>query len=84
MAKEIDRRIIGDLLENGIDFVTSVPCKQLAGVIEVLEGLSEGDVLGIPMVSRLKEEHDRMDERIRRSRSFGAGRGDARRPAGGR
>lgn len=53
-------------------------------VIEVLEGLSEGDVLGIPMVSRLKEEHDRMDERIRRSRSFGAGRGDARRPAGGR
>ena len=37
MAKEIDHRIIGDLLENGVDFVTSVPCKQLAGVIEVLD-----------------------------------------------
>ena len=37
MAKEIDKRIIQDLLENGVDFVTSVPCKQLAGVIEVLD-----------------------------------------------
>jgi len=36
MAKDIDRRIIGDFVDNGIDFVTSVPCKQLAGVIEVL------------------------------------------------
>jgi hypothetical protein len=53
-------------------------------VVEVLDGLSEGDVLGIPMVSRLKEEHDRMDERIRQSRSFGAGRDGPRRPAGGR
>jgi sulfopyruvate decarboxylase subunit alpha len=37
MAKDIDRRIIGDMVENGVDFVTSVPCKQLAGVIEVLD-----------------------------------------------
>ncbi len=37
MAKDIDRRIIQDLLDNGVDFVTSVPCKQLAGVIEVLD-----------------------------------------------
>ena len=36
MAKTIDRKIITDLTEAGIDFVTSVPCKQLAGVIEVL------------------------------------------------
>ncbi len=43
-------------------------------VIEVLEGLEEGEVLGIPMVSRLKEDHDRLDARIRRSRSFGTGR----------
>ena len=42
-------------------------------VVEVLEGLSPGDVLGIPMVSRLKADHDRLDSRIRSSRSFGAG-----------
>lgn len=37
MAKEMDRRIIQDFLDGGMDFVTSVPCKQLAGVIEVLD-----------------------------------------------
>ncbi len=37
MAKDIDRRIIQDLLDNKVDFVTSVPCKQLAGVIEVVD-----------------------------------------------
>ncbi len=37
MAMDIDRRIVADLIESGIGFVTSVPCKQLAGVIEVLE-----------------------------------------------
>ncbi len=37
MAKEMDKRIIDDFVDNGVDFVTSVPCKQLAGVIEVLE-----------------------------------------------
>ncbi len=42
-------------------------------VIEVLDGLREGDVLGIPMVARLKEENDRLDARVRRTRSFGAG-----------
>jgi HlyD family secretion protein len=48
-------------------------------VIEVVDGLEEGEVLGIPMVSRLKEEHDLLDARVRRSRSFGSGdRGDKR------
>lgn len=42
-------------------------------VIEVVDGLEEGDVLGIPMVSRLKQEHDLRDARVRRSRSFGGG-----------
>ncbi|RME15165.1 MAG: sulfopyruvate decarboxylase subunit alpha [Alphaproteobacteria bacterium] len=36
----MDRRIIGDFVANGVDFVTSVPCKQLAGVIEVLDETS--------------------------------------------
>lgn len=42
-------------------------------VIEVLDGLREGDVLGIPMVSRLKEENDRLGARVRSTRSFGGG-----------
>lgn len=40
--------------------------------VAVIEsGLQEGDTVGVPMVSRLKEENDRMEERIRSSRSFG-------------
>jgi len=37
MADTISQRIVDDLVANGIDFVTTVPCKQLAGVIEVLD-----------------------------------------------
>jgi RND family efflux transporter MFP subunit len=37
----------------------------------VLAGLDEGSVLGIPMTSRLKAENERLEERIRSSRSFG-------------
>jgi len=33
----VDDRIIADFVKNRIEFVTSVPCKQLAGVIERLE-----------------------------------------------
>ena len=29
--------IMGALEENGVDFVTTVPCKQLAGVIEKID-----------------------------------------------
>ncbi|MFV2035565.1 MAG: sulfopyruvate decarboxylase subunit alpha [Halocynthiibacter sp.] len=46
MAKQIDRKIIDDLIANQIDFVTSVPCKQLAGVIEVLEQTDQ--ILHVP------------------------------------
>jgi HlyD family secretion protein len=38
---------------------------------EILSGLNEGDTLGVPMTSRLKEENEQMEERIRSSRSFG-------------
>ncbi len=38
---------------------------------EILSGLEEGDILGVPITSRLKEENDQMEERIRSSRSFG-------------
>lgn len=37
MISRIDRQIVNDMVANNIGFVTSVPCKQLAGVIEELE-----------------------------------------------
>ena len=41
--------------------------------IIVLSGLVEGSILGVPMTSRLKQENEQMEERIRSSRSFGTG-----------
>ena len=38
---------------------------------EVLSGLKEGDIVAVEMQSRLKESNDRLEERIRSSRSFG-------------
>jgi len=49
-------------------------------VVEVLGGLSEGDVLGIPMVSRLKSENDRRVDRVRSSRSFGPTKAQPKKP----
>ena len=56
----------------------------------VISGLSEGDIVGMPMVSRLKAENDEMEQRIKDSRSFGTtgasgsgGQGGSARPAGG-
>jgi HlyD family secretion protein len=44
-------------------------------IVEILSGVEEGEVLGIPMVSRLKEDHDRLDARVRETRRFGGGDG---------
>lgn len=38
----------------------------------ILSGLEDGDTLGVPMTSRLKAENDRLEQRIRNSRSFGS------------
>lgn len=38
----------------------------------VLSGLKEGDIIGVPMNSRLKAENERMEQRIKSSRSFGS------------
>jgi HlyD family secretion protein len=37
----------------------------------ITAGLDEGNILGVPMVSRLKEENDQLEQRIKSSRSFG-------------
>ena len=50
----------------------------------VLDGLAEGDVLGVPMVSRLKAENDQLEQRIRNSRSFGSSNNNNRSTGGGR
>ncbi len=39
---------------------------------EVLSGLKAGDLLGVEMISRLKKDNDRLEKRIKKSRSFGA------------
>jgi RND family efflux transporter, MFP subunit len=61
------------LLKQGSEFV---PHKVKIGLshfkqTEVLSGLTEGSILGVPMTSRLKEENERLEKRIRSSRSFG-------------
>jgi len=35
----IEERILGDFVNNDIEFVTTVPCKQLAGVIDQLDAV---------------------------------------------
>jgi HlyD family secretion protein len=37
----------------------------------VEDGLKDGDIVGVPMVSRLKEDNDQMEQRLRSSRQFG-------------
>lgn len=70
---EPDMRMI--MLKRGDRFIPHAIRVGLTNFREaiVIDGLKEGDVLGVPMVSRLKDENDRLAERIRSSRSFGAG-----------
>ena len=42
----IEEKIVTDFVNNDIEFVTTVPCKQLAGVIDKIEGSS--DIYHIP------------------------------------
>ena len=42
----ISRQLVDDMAAAGIDFVTTVPCKQLAGVIDEIDG--RDDVFHIP------------------------------------
>ncbi len=42
----IDKKILDDLVANDVSFVTTVPCKQLAGVIEQIE--TRDEILHIP------------------------------------
>ena len=33
----VNTKIVDDMVANGVEFVTTVPCKQLAGVIEEVD-----------------------------------------------
>ncbi|MGC3940991.1 sulfopyruvate decarboxylase subunit alpha, partial [Roseobacter sp. EG26] len=37
----INTQIVDDFVRNGVDFVTTVPCKQLAGVIDEIDARAE-------------------------------------------
>jgi HlyD family secretion protein len=69
-----DERVV--LLKKGTDFVPSEVRVGLTNfqVTEILSGLEEGDILGVLMTSRLKAENERLEDRIRSSRSFGNNR----------
>ncbi|MFQ5786671.1 MAG: efflux RND transporter periplasmic adaptor subunit, partial [Thermodesulfobacteriota bacterium] len=61
------------LLKQGNKFV---PHKVKIGLsnfkqVEILSGLTENSILGVPITSRLKEENDWRENRIKKSRSFG-------------
>ena len=43
---EIDKKIVNDFVNNKIEFVTTVPCKQLAGVIDEID--SNDSIYHIP------------------------------------
>jgi len=46
MTTTLSNRIVDDLARNEIGFVTTVPCKQLAGVIDAIE--QRNDMLHVP------------------------------------
>jgi HlyD family secretion protein len=74
MPPGADRNVRRTLLKKGDQFV---PHEVQIGLFDfeqtvVTAGLKEGDILGVPMTSRLKEENDRMEERIKSTRTFGS------------
>ncbi|RMF61234.1 MAG: hypothetical protein D6743_13850, partial [Calditrichaeota bacterium] len=76
-AKPNERMV---LVKNGNEFV---PRKIEIGQsnfrqTEVLAGLKEGDIVGVPMNSRLKAANERLERMIRSSRSFGTNNNSSR------
>jgi len=46
MQEDINKRIVDDFVANDVSFVTTVPCKQLAGVIDEID--ARKDIHHIP------------------------------------
>jgi hypothetical protein len=62
------------LLKKGNEFVTQRVEIGLSNFKDavIVSGLNEGDIVGVPMVSRLMDANNRFAERIRSTRGFGA------------
>ncbi len=72
--QERNRKVRMALLKKGNEFV---PQKVEIGLSNfkdavVVSGLNEGDIVGVPMVSRLMEANQRFEDRIRSTRGFGS------------
>jgi hypothetical protein len=52
--------------------------------VEIISGLKEGDVIGVPMTSRVQKESDQFEQRIKQERSFGRQSTQQQPAAGGR
>ena len=70
-----NRKVRIALLKKGNEFV---PQKVEIGLSNfkdavIVSGLNEGDIVGVPMVSRLMEANQRFEDRIKSTRAFGAG-----------
>jgi HlyD family secretion protein len=63
------------LVKDGDEFVLREVKIGLSNFREtvVISGLKDGDILGVPMISRLKAANERLEQRIKSTRSFGAG-----------
>jgi len=72
-SKKDERNV---LLKEGEQFVTRTVTVGLSDFkqVEVISGLKEKDILGVAMTSRLKKANERLEKRIKNSRSFGGGK----------
>ena len=69
-----NRKVRMALLKKGNEFVTQRVEIGLSNFKDavIVSGLNEGDIVGVPMVSRLMDANNRFAERIRSTRGFGA------------
>jgi HlyD family secretion protein len=51
--------------------------------VEIVSGLKEGDVIGVPITSRVQQESDQFEQRIKGERSFGRQNTQTQQPAAG-
>ena len=68
-----NRKVRMALLKKGNEFVTQKVEIGLSNFKDavIVSGLNEGDIVGVPMVSRLMEANQRFEDRIRSTRGFG-------------
>jgi hypothetical protein len=73
------------LVKQGRDFVPREVKTGLSNFrqVEIVSGLNENDVIGVPMTSRVQKESDQFEQRIKGERSFGKQSTQTQQPAAG-